>query len=94
MSNMTPGPWHVEMLQTTIAIRGDHYTVCGINLHSLTKNPTVCAKRRECDARAISAVPELIEATRTAIQHMEWSTPQGRAAYEALRAALSKAIGE
>lgn len=36
---------------------------------------------------------ELLEALGGCIQHMEWSTPQGRAAYETAKATIAKAKG-
>lgn len=42
----------------------------------------------------LAAAPELLEALTGCIEHMEYSTPQGKAAYETARAAIAKAAGE
>lgn len=46
------------------------------------------------DALLIQSAPDLAKACEAAIEHMEWSTPQGKEAYDALQAALAKVRGE
>lgn len=46
------------------------------------------------DATLYAAAPDLAEACEAALEHMEWSTEQGHAAYLQLTAALAKARGE
>lgn len=47
----------------------------------------------EANARLIASAPELLEALVGCVEHMEHSTPQGRAAWVNARAAIAKATG-
>lgn len=48
---------------------------------------------REANIRLLLAAPELLEALAGCVEHMEHSTPQGRAAWVNARAAIAKATG-
>lgn len=91
MSDHTPGPWPLGRARTC-----DHYTIGD-------RAPYIAAVRKEADARAISAVPDLVAALGGALMDLEamtaaadrgevWHVNAGtRARLEAARAALAKA---
>lgn len=91
MSKHTPGPW---------VVRYD-YVVQAPAYEDGRLVPVAQPYGVNCDgtdlfanARLIAAAPELLEAIRGVIEHMEWSTDQGEAAYQFARAAIAKATGE
>lgn len=62
-----------------------HFIADAFNVHHETGGLTL---RELAEQRT-----ELLEALGGCIQHMEWSTPQGRAAYETAKATIAKARG-
>lgn len=87
----TPGPWRVrgKTFNLQIAIVGPSGELSDSIAYAWGQNGEA-----EANARLIAAAPELLEALGGCIQHMEWSTPQGRAAYETAKATIAKAKGE
>lgn len=97
----TPGPWHVgrtvggmlivrpvdKRRGTVAALTDETALVYGEWAQRDYTNA-------EANANLIAAAPKLYEALCECLEHMEWSTEQGRQACEKARAALAKARGE
>lgn len=97
----TPGPWEAEMFPTT-----QGYPIRGGTM-PLRKGDRVIAVAMDqgsapagesaANARLISAAPDLVESLDWAMRQIDHSlveTPEALAAYDAAKAALSKARGE
>jgi hypothetical protein len=81
-ASFTPGPWDV----TGCTFPDDDFG--GVYYRVVAEGMVASG----ANARLVSAAPDLVNAACGALEHMEWSTPQGREAYDALRAALLKAV--
>lgn len=91
MSKHTPGPWQWFATEDGRA-RVNPVSGGLVIAECSTRNPFDA--EQSANARLIATSPELYEAAMQVVEHMEWSTPQAKAAYDALCAALAKARGE
>jgi len=85
MSGFTPGPW--EDYFDGQSIEAKDGKVASTWVEGRTDEEVVA------NAKLIAAAPDGYNAAILAIEHMEWSTPQGKKAYEALKAFIAKADG-
>jgi len=100
-SKHTPGPWVVHQRPREPYEHGHHVTtedgltICSVTYQLPSRTPMgVEETKRIANARLIAAAPDLLEALSGCVEHMEHSTPQGQAAYEAARTAIAKATGQ
>ena len=87
----SPGPWRTEVLGHNLRVVANHDgefgdDVAGIGDFRVTVN--------RGNARLIAAAPELLAALHMCIEHMEWTTTFGEAAYQNARRAFSRAVSE
>ena len=99
MGTHTPGPWAMSRPMGTEHLRGAEPWFWVSADRTLHLRVAACADgyvvgENEANARLIAAAPDGYDAAILTIEHMEWSTEQGRAAYEALRAFVAKARAE
>lgn len=104
MGNWTKGPWKISKSFCGNYPAIVHYftpthamTICGNVLgymYAPEKMGILEKNNQIANAQLISAAPDMAEALELCIEHMEWSTPHGKTAYEAAKNALSKAKGE
>jgi hypothetical protein len=80
----TPGPWEYRDRMVIGGPRSSY--VCEVS-------GAASNAEHQADARLIAAAPALLEALAGCIEHMEWSTPQGKDAHAAAIAALRQAAG-
>lgn len=88
MSNHTPGPWIPKPITNAA------WEIAGPGRKGYAEGIVCMVTTGEANARLIAAAPELLEALRGCFEHGEYSTPYGKAAWDAARAALAKANGE
>lgn len=99
MSKHTPGPWVWGKSQDclfgadaeTVLMAGDDGK--GFGMHSALIEHHWDTATAEANRRLIAAAPEMYESLRNCLEHMEWSTPQGKAACEQARTVLAKVEG-
>jgi hypothetical protein len=94
----TPGPWQISYSKS-----GYPYQIDAPNgrtgpggITSITRWGAISFPSSHeglANARLIAASPTMLEALIRCIEHMKWSTPECRDAYEAARAAIAKAEG-
>ena len=101
MSGHTPGPWRAARIKSpgraaaAFYIYGANAKGKGARCVAHVKNSTI--QPLAANARLIAAAPEMLEACRQALTHIEVDeTTHGRpfAAGNVLRAAIAKATGE
>lgn len=92
------GPWHhIDNSWEMSTVYDQHERVIAeVPIDGMCDEHTqiVYEPIKDANALLIAAAPDLHEALQGCIEHMEHSTPQGKAAYEAARSALAKARGE
>jgi hypothetical protein len=93
----TPGPWRFELNRFNSGHEDAGLSAYG-SVMSVNDDWFICgiedAKEWEANAALISQVPELYEALLGCIEHMEWSTAQGKEALLKAKSVLAKARGE
>lgn len=98
MSAHTPGPWAILTPSEDWLGRPVHDWAVTVHEHDdwICTGPTWDQEFHDeslANARLIAAAPEMLDALRDVIEHMEWSTTRGEAAYQCARAAIAKATG-
>lgn len=88
-SKHTPGPWQLAEKYNCKDVRA----VDGPYVADCNASAAIDWRTKEANARLIAAAPELLQALSGCVEHMEHSTPQGQAAYEAALAVITKATG-
>lgn len=88
MSDIKHTPWKVSLTDEITVIDSDNNDVVTISGDYETDYVEM-AKR----ARLIGAAPFLLQALLGCCEHMEWSTQQGKEAYDDAMAAIRNALG-
>ena len=85
----TPGPWCVYQGWV-------HPNFDGPSPQATNGDTAICeplGPDRYFNAILLSSAPDLLAALIGCIEHMEWPTPQGKAAWAAAKATIAKATG-
>ena len=99
MSKHTPGPWQTDQAEhdapyQDIRIHAGKGSICSVWIDDAPLHDYNAEQR--ANARLIAAAPELLEALRTAVDHLEGMPDQEdvAACVVKARAAIAKATGE
>lgn len=88
----TKGPWSISRYASTHVVANER-GICSAGNYSSNMSEGVLTEN-EANAQLIAAAPKLYEALEAMLEHAEWSTPQGKAAFDNARAVLAEARGE
>lgn len=93
MSAFTPGPWWIDPRCSTHVVAPSRPICSAGGYVTNSVRSDVLAAENDANARLIAASPTMYAALLDVIEHMDWSTPQGKAVYDNARAAIAKATG-
>ena len=89
----TKGPWSISRYASTHVVANER-GICSAGNYSDNMSEEALLVENEANAQLIATAPKLYEALESMLEHAEWSTPQGKAAFDNARAVLAEARGE
>ena len=93
MTEHTPGPWHIQSVNTLIKSKDRKKTIAFVCFSSRGMDSDIIGEEHKANARLIAAAPDLLEELQYAIDVSTEGLSLGEKWQESARAAIAKAKG-